>query len=36
MIAAIAMSNDLPLFTCNPANFAGIDGVTVVALPHPG
>ena len=36
MIAAIAMANDLPLFTCNPADFTGIDGLTVVALPHPG
>jgi predicted nucleic acid-binding protein len=36
MIAAIALANGLPLFTCNPADFAGIDGLTVVAIPHPG
>lgn len=35
MIAAIALSNELPLYTCNPADFAGIDGLTVVAVPHP-
>ena len=36
MIAAIALANELPLFTCNPADFTGIDGLTVVAIPHPG
>ena len=35
MIAAIAMSNDLPLHTCNPRDFAGIEGLTVVTVPHP-
>jgi tRNA(fMet)-specific endonuclease VapC len=35
MIAAIALANELPLFTCNPADFAGIDGLVVVAIPHP-
>ena len=35
MIAAVAMANDLPLYTCNPADFAEIDGLTVVAVPHP-
>lgn len=35
MIAAIAIANDLPLYTCNPRDFAGIDGLTVVAIPHP-
>ena len=34
-IAAIAIANDLPLFTCNPDDFAGIDGLTVVEVPHP-
>jgi predicted nucleic acid-binding protein len=29
LIAAIAMANDLPLYTCNPADFAGIDGLVV-------
>ncbi len=35
MIAAVAISNGLPLFTCDPDDFAGIDGLTVVAIPHP-
>ena len=35
MIAAIALANDLPLFTCNPDDFSGIAGLTVVAVPHP-
>lgn len=35
MIAAVALANEMPLYTCNPADFAGIDGLTVVALPHP-
>ena len=35
MIAATAIANDLPLYTCNPADFAGIDGLTVVPVPAP-
>jgi predicted nucleic acid-binding protein len=35
MIAAIAISNDLPLHTCNPRDFTAIDELTVVAVPHP-
>ena len=35
LIAATAMANDLPLYTCNPADFAGIDGLEVVAIAHP-
>jgi predicted nucleic acid-binding protein len=35
MIAATALSNDLPVYTCNPADFSGIDGLTVVAVPVP-
>ena len=35
MIAAIAVSNGLPVHTCNPADFAGIEGLEVVAVPHP-
>ncbi len=34
MIAAIAIANDLPLYTCNPKDFTGIIGLTVV-VPHP-
>ncbi len=35
MIAAIAIANDLPLYTCNPADFATIDRLRVVPVPHP-
>lgn len=35
MIAAIAISNDLPIHTCNPRDFTGIEGLTVVAVPYP-
>ncbi len=35
MIAAIAVANGLPLYTCNPDDFAGIDGLVIVAVPHP-
>jgi tRNA(fMet)-specific endonuclease VapC len=35
MIAATAMANDLPLYTCNPADFADIDGLNVIAVPVP-
>jgi predicted nucleic acid-binding protein len=33
MIAAIAIAHDLPLYTSNPDDFAGIDGLEVVAVP---
>ncbi len=36
MIAATALANGLPVYTCNPKDFAGIDGLTVVAVPVPG
>lgn len=35
MIAAVALANGLPLYTCNPDDFANIDGLTVVSVPHP-
>ena len=35
MIAAIALANGLPLYTCNPTDFVGIDGLEVVAVAHP-
>jgi predicted nucleic acid-binding protein len=35
MIAATALANDLPLYTSNPSDFAGIDDLRLVALPTP-
>jgi hypothetical protein len=29
------MANGLPLYTCNPSDFAGIAGLEVVEIPHP-
>ncbi len=35
MIAATALVHDLPVHTCNPDDFSGIDNLIVVAVPHP-
>ncbi|MGH2429453.1 MAG: type II toxin-antitoxin system VapC family toxin [Candidatus Limnocylindria bacterium] len=35
MIAAIAVASGVPLYTCNPVDFEGVDGLTVIAIPHP-
>lgn len=35
LIAATAIAYDLPVYTCNPRDFSAIDGLTVVAIPHP-
>ncbi len=35
MIAAIALGSGHPIYTCNPDDFAGIDELTVVAIPVP-
>lgn len=35
MIAAIAVSRELPIHTCNPRDFAGIEHLDVVAIAHP-
>ena len=35
MIASTAVANGLPVYTCNPSDFAGIDGLEVVAIAHP-
>lgn len=35
MIAATAIANGLPLYTCNPRDFEGIDALRVRAVPHP-
>jgi tRNA(fMet)-specific endonuclease VapC len=35
MIAATALANDLPVYTCNPDDFDGIDELEVFAVPVP-
>ena len=35
IIAATAMTNDLPLYTCNPRDFEGIDGLRLQDVAHP-
>ena len=35
LIAAVALANQLPLYTVNPSDFQGIDGLTIRAIPHP-
>ena len=35
MIAATAIAAGLAVYTCNPDDFAGIDGLEVVMVPHP-
>lgn len=35
MIAAIAVARELPVYTCNPGDFDGIDGLDVVPVPLP-
>lgn len=35
MIAATALAHALPVYTCNPHDFAGIDGLEVIAVPVP-
>jgi predicted nucleic acid-binding protein len=35
MIAATAIANGLPVYTCNPDDFAGIDGLEVIPVPVP-
>jgi tRNA(fMet)-specific endonuclease VapC len=32
LIAATALSRELPVYTCNPGDFAGIDGLEVVPV----
>jgi len=32
MIAATAIANELPLYTCNPSDFEGIEGLELVAV----
>lgn len=35
LIAASAIAENLPLYTCNPEDFAGIDALDVRPVPHP-
>lgn len=35
LIAAVAIANDVPLYTCNPIDFEGIDDLRVNAVGHP-
>ena len=35
LIAATALANRLPVYTCNPADFAGIDGLDVRPVTRP-
>lgn len=35
MIAAIALANDLPIYTCNQRDFEGIDDLRVEGIRHP-
>jgi tRNA(fMet)-specific endonuclease VapC len=35
LIAATAIAHGLPLFTCNPSDFAGIDDLDVRPVTHP-
>lgn len=35
MIAATALSNDLPVYTANPSDFIGIDALEVIAVEAP-
>jgi predicted nucleic acid-binding protein len=35
MIAAVAIANQLPLYTCHPRDFQHIDGREVVTVPMP-
>jgi tRNA(fMet)-specific endonuclease VapC len=36
LIAATALANGLPLYTANPADFKGIDGLVVRTITAPG
>lgn len=35
LIAASALAANIPIYTCNPDDFLGIEGLEVCAVPHP-
>lgn len=35
LIAASAIAEQMPLYTCNPDDFSGIDGLDLRVVPHP-
>jgi len=35
LIAATAIAHDIPVYTCNPSDFRGIDRLRVRSVPHP-
>lgn len=35
MIATVAIANGMPLYTCSPDDFSGIEGLVLVAIPAP-
>ena len=35
MTAAVVVANDLPLYTCNPDDFAAVEQLDVIDVPHP-
>ena len=35
LIAASALAENVPIYTCNPEDFKGIEGLEVRAVPHP-
>lgn len=36
LIAAAALAETIPVYTCNPDDFEGIEGLEVRTVPHPG
>jgi tRNA(fMet)-specific endonuclease VapC len=35
LVAASALAEDVPIYSCNPDDFEGIEGLVVRAVPHP-
>ena len=35
LIASVAVAHELPLYTCDPDDFAGLEDLTLVAVRHP-